>query len=388
MIDRKSGLRGKFIMKIVFVAYNYQPTYSSPADWIGLIRPLHEVMSSLAKQSTVIYAGQINFTGEYFQDGVQYLFLKKASNKRFPFYVHKVIKELKPDAIVVLGLHFPLQVLQLRAAIGKKTAIILRHHADKPAKGLKKLLLRLADRSVDAYLFTSLGNATEWQESGIINDPGRIHEVLAGSTRFSRQDKNESKQQACMTGDGNFLWVGTLDANKDPLTVLSAFEKYAMINPQAKLYMVYHEAKLLEEVKQKINNGGLHDRVMLIGKTDHAALETWYSAADYFVSGSHREGGSYALTEAMACGCVPVVTNIPAAMKVIDHGKAGYYYEPGDVNGLFTILCELDKNKQAELSVKVENHFRQHFSTDAIAEKIRKIVMQIKGSRGGAAARR
>ena len=42
-----------------------------------------------------------------------------------------------------------------------------------------------------------------------------------------------------------------------------------------------------------------------------ARVEELMRAADIFTLGSHREGSGYALTEALACGLPPVVTDIP-----------------------------------------------------------------------------
>ena len=78
--------------------------------------------------------------------------------------------------------------------------------------------------------------------------------------------------------------------------------------------MLFGEKDLLEEIEKFIAESlRLKDKVHLVGKRSHDELESWFSAADYYISSSHREGGSYALTEAMACGCIPIVTSIPSS---------------------------------------------------------------------------
>jgi len=68
----------------------------------------------------------------------------------------------------------------------------------------------------------------------------------------------------------------------------------------------------LQEVNDTIKQSPvLWKAVSLKGKIDNDELSAWYSAADFYISGSHSEGGSYALLEAMACGCIPIVTSIP-----------------------------------------------------------------------------
>ena len=56
---------------------------------------------------------------------------------------------------IVSGLHFPLQVIQLRLNLGKKVKIIAQNHAEKPFTGIKKYLQRMADQCINAYFFAS-----------------------------------------------------------------------------------------------------------------------------------------------------------------------------------------------------------------------------------------
>lgn len=174
-----------------------------------------------------------------------------------------------------------------------------------------------------------------------------------------------------MNSGTNFLWAGRLNANKDPITVLTALEKYFALYPDASLYMIYQENDLLEEVKKRIENSTLlKERVRLIGHIEYSKMETWYSAADYIISASHHEGGSYVLMEAVACGCVPVVSHIPASIKSIDNGRLGYSFEKGDPESLYTVLASLNDASQQEKATACMEYFNKELSAAAIADKI------------------
>src|SRR6185436_10998463 len=115
-----------------------------------------------------------------------------------------------------------------------------------------------------------------------------------------------------MTGNKNFLFVGRLNKNKDPMTVLKGFEKYLATEPFAKLHMIFSVDDLLPELNAFIDQSpALSKAVVLKGFVPNDELAYWYSAADFYISASHSEGGSYALMEAMACGCIPILTAIP-----------------------------------------------------------------------------
>ena len=169
----------------------------------------------------------------------------------------------------------------------------------------------------------------------------------------------------------NYLWVGRLNENKDPMTVLSGFEKYLSVQPDAKLHFIYFTTDLLPEMERKIEtNVLLKNAVFLHGQIPYDEMPVWYSAADFFISGSHREGGSYALFEAMSCGCIPIVTEIPPALTVIDNGLYGFYYPPGDANGLFEQMVVSADISAIEFSRSVESHFQQTMSPEAIADRL------------------
>jgi len=83
------------------------------------------------------------------------------------------------------------------------------------------------------------------------------------------------------------------------------------------------------------------------------------------------------LTEAMACGCIPIVTNIPAAMKVILNGKAGYFYERGDEEALYKVLHNLRLADQPAVAKIVRKTFEAELSPTAIARKLIAICRQL-----------
>ncbi len=286
-----------------------------------------------------------------------------------PFRSIHFIASFQPDIVLVQGLLYPLQLMVLKWKLGKKVKIIAKHHAESPYLRFRKIFLQWADYFIDAYFFTSKGNASIWLEKGIIKDTHKIFEIPDTLSDFKRLSKNASRQ-ALQIGEGPvFLWVGRLDKNKDPLLLLEAFESYFQKNQTDRLYLIYQTTDLLAEVKTHIAQSfALQNSVKLIGFVAYSDLPQWYSAADYFVSASYSEGGSTALLEAMSCGCIPIVTAIPAALKVTDNGRVGYHFMPGKINELQNILDSLADKKIS--SEEVLEHFEAEYSVQAVAEKI------------------
>jgi glycosyltransferase involved in cell wall biosynthesis len=79
----------------------------------------------------------------------------------------------------------------------------------------------------------------------------------------------------------------------------------------------------------------------------------------------------------MACGCIPVVTSIPSFEKIIEKGKYGYMYPPGDVEALAQLLenvfsLPIEKERQ-----KIETYFREKLSFKSIAESLGDVITQL-----------
>jgi len=357
--------------KVVFLVYNYLPNEISPEQWISRIGAQVKVMQELGKKWSVFFVGHIGYQGSLVSNNIQYFFLPGSHRtKYFPFRTHLFIKRLKPDVVIIFGMHSQIQIIQLQFFVGRDTKIIEQYEADKPFSGIKLILQQLADRRINYYFFSAKEDARPWVNTGNILNFNKCKEVYVGAPKFDIQNKEESKHKISMYGNSNYLWVGRLNDNKDPLTVLNAFAKYLKINPFARLHMIYHTADMLPQIRELVATHAISYAVLLHGFIQHDELKYWYSAAEFFISASLREGGSYALIEAMACGCIPIVSAIPSSLVAIQYGEVGLYFEPGNVNELVKILLVTNTMNKALWSARVREHFSTHYSAAIIARKL------------------
>ncbi|MGB8193648.1 MAG: glycosyltransferase family 4 protein, partial [Chitinophagaceae bacterium] len=270
--------------------------------------------------------------GHLSKPGFEYHYFKGSSAKLWlPLAADRFIARLKPDVVMVHGLIFPQQVLLLKTFLPKRSKIIIQHHAERPAPGRMQKLQKLASKYVDAYLFSTKDLAEPWIRQGIV-EKEKVFEVMEGSSVMQKMDKPVARTYLGLGDHPVFLWVGRLDKNKNPLLVLSAFDKHVKAEPGAKLYMVYHEYEpaLLRLMTDIVNSSSfLKDAVVLKGKLDRTELAYWYNAADYYISGSFSEGSGYALIEAMSCGCIPIVSDIPSFGKITRDGAVGFLFPAG-----------------------------------------------------------
>src|SRR5262245_8593747 len=101
-----------------------------------------------------------------------------------------------------------------------------------------------------------------------------IYEIAEGSNWFEPQDRAAVRVRTGMCGDPALLWVGRLDLNKDPLTILAGFEQALAVAPRARLHMIYADDPLLPEVQARIaGSAALRETVVLLGRKSYLEIQ-------------------------------------------------------------------------------------------------------------------
>jgi L-malate glycosyltransferase len=87
-------------------------------------------------------------------------------------------------------------------------------------------------------------------------------------------------------------------------------------------------------LETQVHEAGLVDQVRFHGHVDHPRLVKLLGAAHVFITSALSDGNNVSLNEAMACGCFPIATNIPANQQWIEDGKNGLLYKAADAQAL------------------------------------------------------
>lgn len=368
-------------MIIINLSYNVaKPAFTDPVVWLKRISFSTGVLESLTKYGESVGIYHIHYKGIINKRGVTY---------HFPFYnqwqlllpirFNKYVKKLNPDVVIIHGLISPWQIIMLRWQVGKHLKIIVQHHAERPLRDIRQYFQRWADTYIGAYLFCAFDMGQLWVEQGQIREPKKIKEIMGTSSSFCMMDKEAAKAKLKISGDSIFLWVGGLDANKDPLLVANAFIRFMKSMPSVKLYMIYQSYQLLDELIALVaNTHGASHFITLVGKVNHEELQYWYNSSDFIISSSHYEGSGIAVCEGLSCGCIPILTNIPSFRMMTDNGQIGFLYEAGNEDELVVALQKsLELNTTIEKQ-KVLSWFKNELSFDANARKIMQVIHELK----------
>src|SRR5258708_1063175 len=366
-------------MNLVCITYTKKPQFNRPEDWLYLIRPYIGVLEELGRYFSVFSIDRIQFSGDFFLRGV-YHYFPEVSGRRLTvaLRLNRLASNFKPEVVLIQGMTFPVRGGVVGGRVGRRVKIIVQNHAEKPGKGLRGWLQRLSDPFINAYLFTAREMGDEWISRRIIRRAGKVHEIMEASSVFNLEDKEKAIEHTGVQGSPVFLWVGRLDANKDPLTVLRAFLRFVHIQPAARLYMIFQTQELLPAIEELLGREpGARQRVVLLGEKPHHQMEAYHNAADYIVSGSHYEGSGYAVCEAMSCGCIPILTDIPSFRRMTGNGNCGILYNPGDADSLFLALSRITACDKAVEREKALRRFRGALSFEVIAADIHQVVVSL-----------
>ncbi|MBL7742134.1 MAG: glycosyltransferase family 4 protein [Chitinophagaceae bacterium] len=370
-------------MKVVHVSFYYDETFTTEECLLEQHYTITGWAEALQRKGAeVIVISRFHRENSFQKNKVHYHFIKdslKAKPKgwQLPLKLLKKISRLNADIVHLHHLTLSLQTILLRMLLPEKTAIVIQHHGGPLPVKKRRVVHNFFNSVADGYFFTTFEQGHEWFMNK--KQAGRVMPVMEGATFFtygnrdatnilSNNDKNALRIKTGMKGSPVFLWVGRLDRNKDPLTVLDGFWILLKIYPEAKLYMAYSDDKLANAVNKKVDGSPmLRENVFLFGNIPHTEIEMYYNAADYFVLGSHYEGSGYALSEALRCGCVPIITDIPSFRMMTNNGRLGALWEPGNSDSFVkAAILAIDKPRNKEANACID-FFKEYLSFDAIA---------------------
>ncbi len=287
------------------------------------------------------------------------------------------IRALDPDIVHVFGLTMDLQLALIRKRLPRNTRIVVHYHGGAPASGpLRGRIQRRAVRGIDAALFTSPDQAGPWIQAGLLA-PHQVRQLIETSSPFSGLDRDEARQRTGMSGNPVYLSAGRLHPIKDPLTMLRGFAHIARRQPEARLYLYYLTDELLQEARALAHSfPHIRHRVEFRGRARLDEMEAIYSSADILLQASIREWSGLAVLEALSCGCIPVVSNIPSFVAMIgEDGRHGRLFEPGDPLALADAALGIED--PSAMSRAARRYFNDELSFAAMARDLETIYQDL-----------
>ncbi len=200
---------------------------------------------------------------------------------------------------------------------------------------------------------------------------------------FSREPKRHDRAAFCARVGANVapgdIVVGAaarLDPVKDLATLVRGFAAAREGHPELKLIIAGEgpERPALEALAEEL---GVRGAVPLAGWLDD--MEEFYSALDINTLSSLSETFPYALTEGAAYRLPTVASAVGGIPRLIEDGKTGFLFAPGDWETLGARLAQLasDPGLRERLGAAVHERAAREFSVEATCREQRAVYEEI-----------
>ncbi len=94
------------------------------------------------------------------------------------------------------------------------------------------------------------------------------------------------------------------------------------------------EAVFVHDLKQRINDAGLADRIVMLGEVSREDMPLWFRRVSLYVAPMRWEGFGLTTLEAMASGTAVVATATGASTLIVREGVTGNLVPPDDLDAL------------------------------------------------------
>ena len=123
--------------------------------------------------------------------------------------------------------------------------------------------------------------------------------------------KETQKQNYGRMNSYSFIYVGHFDYLKNPKEIVEFWSRKKSSNLNLKLIGRYQSTKYFKEIKSKVN---LSNNVNICDYKDKIISE--YFSSDFYISASRTEGFPNTIIEALCCGCICILSDIPPHREI------------------------------------------------------------------------
>jgi glycosyltransferase involved in cell wall biosynthesis len=121
--------------------------------------------------------------------------------------------------------------------------------------------------------------------------------------------------------------------------VIEAFHRFLQTNPSKNWKLVVGAVGTeTDKLKQMVSELGIANHVEFIGWVDAETNRNYYTKSKFWISLPESDATSISLLEAMAYGCVPIVSNLPSNKEWIKNGENGFIVRDLEIEYLSEML--------------------------------------------------
>ena len=287
-----------------------------------------------------------------------------------PAYVDWLIASRRIDVVLTSHSQIGFHLLPYLRARHPKVAFVDYVHTDWFEAGMYGSYAAMATRwegQLDAQLATSDALVTQLIASGC--EPNALHAAHIGidTTLWQHEGPRLADVRASLGANAStilLLFAGRVSSEKRPHLAVDVAAQLVAEGHDAVL-VVAGDGPLLQATHERAMQRGLSDRVKLLGELEEHTLRHVYAACDVFIAPSEIVGIARSLYEAMAMGCVPVVSDVGGQRELVLPGTGSLVDASVDDASLYVegVRPWLDADARRTASAAARAHIVAHFDT-------------------------
>jgi L-malate glycosyltransferase len=308
------------------------------------------------------------------------------SKLRYPIWsvrVRKILRALQPD---ILHAHQAAVPGWIAAAAGFHPFIVTAWGSDLLVAPRTSWLVRVLTswvlRQADYVTCVSRDLADAARALGA--DPSRLAVAPWGVNTeiFYPSDPGNIRAQLGLGPGPVILSPRSLKQIYNPLDIAAAIPRVLQAVPAAQFVIRAHvfDSDLLERFKAIIRRGGAEPAVRYVGELGgDQAIADLYRASDVIVSVPSSDGTPSSVLEALACGALPVLTDLPSLREWVEDERHGLFVPVGDVEAIAQAVIRLstDNPLRARMKANVAHLIAERADSSILMEQNTRIYERL-----------
>jgi glycosyltransferase involved in cell wall biosynthesis len=265
-----------------------------------------------------------------------------------------------------------------RAANANSVKAFLR----APLHWLYFLYDRKQNSQIDRAMF--LSNWAEREYKAVY--PGKTCVVRSGAdpTRFAPGGDREKIRErfGCSPNEIILLWLGIFMPHRRLEDAIEAIAVAASCGVKARLLLAGSDRSYphyVQALKQLVITHGLQNQVTFTGKVADGEIRDFYSACDAFLFPNDKQTWGLVVLEAMACGCLTIVSRGAGIHEVLTDGQNAILFTPRNTNELAGKIESVANDPESRRRIALEGMklARGVYTWDHFAEQIERVCHEV-----------